>query len=65
MHFWSKLLEINCFGVCVEPLNWCDYDTPCTQKSKYWIGYLFLLDVMYKNNLIEPSHKSYLQLKVL
>ncbi len=36
-----------------------------TQKSKYWIGYLFLLDVMYKKYLIEPSHKNYLQLKVL
>ncbi len=28
-----------------------------TQKSKHWIGYLFLLDITYKLNLIEPSHK--------
>ncbi len=36
-----------------------------TQKSKYWTRYLFLLDITYKKYLIEPSHKNYLQLKVL
>ena len=48
---WSSTLGWRNCCIDVDPIHGtaCGTNSTYTQKSKHWIGYLFLLDVTYKN----------------